>query len=265
MRLFICALVLCTTSTVAWAIEDEEPMILVGPQRHDCYRNTLSTADAQWTIKGDVEVGEVLHVLARLACERFLVTREMMHQRVTIAITSEKLPVRELRSRVVGALRANGVAVEMDMVHRVQKGGQDHDAFGGSVPPPPPPMRSYTQAVSESELDAGISCSGTRCELKRALFDRMLADSTGLATGARIVPSIKDNKPNGLKLYGIRAKSYVGRLGLQNGDTLTAVNGSDISSPDKALEVYAKIRQASKVTLSLIRRGEPTTQEIVIK
>jgi len=264
MRLLVLAVVVCASSGWASAVEDEEQVLLIGPTRTEC--NRYGQGDVQWTIKGDVEVGEVLHVLARLTCERFLVTREMMHQRVNLQVANEKVPAREMRSRVVGALRANGVSVDMDMSSRVSKSGSDHDVFSGySLPLPPPSSTVLTQAIPEAELDKGISCANNRCELSRSLFDRMLADSTGTSRGARIVPSIKDGQPNGMKLYAIRPKSYIGRLGLTNGDTLTAVNGMDISSPDKALEVYVKIRTANKLTLSLIRRGLPVTQEIVIK
>jgi hypothetical protein len=264
MRLLALAVVVCASSGSALAVEDEEQVLLVGPTRTECNRYGLG--DVQWTIKGDVEVGEVLHVLARLTCERFLVTREMMHQRVNLQVSNEKVPAREMRSRVVGALRANGVSVDMDMSYRVSKSGSDHDAFSSyALPTPPPSSLSLTQAIPEAELDKGISCSGTRCEISRSLVDRMLADSAGMSRGARLVPSIKDGQPNGMKLYAIRPKSYIGRLGILNGDTLTAINGMDISSPDKALEAYTKIRTANKLTLSLIRRGAPVTQEIVIK
>jgi hypothetical protein len=265
MRLLVLAVVVCASSGGAWATEDEEQVLLVGPTRTECNRYGLG--DVQWTIKGDVEVGEVLHVLARMTCERFLVTRDLMHQRVNLQVSNEKVPAREMRSRVVGALRANGIAVDMDMSYRVSKSSGEPDPFSShSLPlPSPSPSPILTQSIPEAELDKGITCSGNRCELSRALFDRILGDSTGMSRGARIVPSVKDGQPNGMKLYAIRPKSYFGRLGLTNGDTITAVNGMDINSPDKALEAYAKIRTAKKLTLSLIRRGEPVTQEIVIK
>ena len=45
-------------------------------------------------------------------------------------------------------------------------------------------------------------------------------------------------------MYAIRPNSLFGKIGLQNGDTIKSINGIDMSSPDKALEVYTKVRVA---------------------
>jgi general secretion pathway protein C len=95
--------------------------------------------------------------------------------------------------------------------------------------------------------------------------DDLLSDAPGLATSARIVPSIKDGQPNGFKLYAIRPSSYFAKLGFQNGDTITQFNGMDISSPEKALEAYSKLRSVSKITIEIIRRGQPVSLEYTIK
>lgn len=61
-----------------------------------------------------------------------------------------------------------------------------------------------------------------------------------VARAARIVPSVRDGKPHGFKLYAIRPGSIYVVLGLRNGDTITAVNGDDITTPDKALRIYTQ-------------------------
>jgi general secretion pathway protein C len=75
--------------------------------------------------------------------------------------------------------------------------------------------------------------------------------------GARIVPSLKNGKPNGFKLYAIRPSSVYAQLGLENGDTIQAVNGKRLTTPDKALEIYAQVRRARKIELSIVRRAKP--------
>jgi S1-C subfamily serine protease len=75
--------------------------------------------------------------------------------------------------------------------------------------------------------------------------------------GARIVPAIGDGRPAGIKLYGIRPGSHIASLGFQNGDTIARVQGREIGSPDKALEVYALLRDASLIAVELTRRGDP--------
>ena len=51
----------------------------------------------------------------------------------------------------------------------------------------------------------------------------------------------------------------VGRIVLQS------VNGLEITSPDKALEVYTKVRSASSLSLSVLRRGLGVNMEYSIK
>ena len=81
---------------------------------------------------------------------------------------------------------------------------------------------------------------------------------------ARVVPAMKDGKPQGFKLYAVRPGSFYARLGLANGDTITAINGFDLTSAEKGLEVYTKLRNATALELDLIRRGKPGKLQITI-
>ena len=47
------------------------------------------------------------------------------------------------------------------------------------------------------------------------------------------------------------------RVGFSNGDTIRAINGFEIASPDKALELYTKLRNVDQLTFDLVRRGQP--------
>jgi general secretion pathway protein C len=115
-------------------------------------------------------------------------------------------------------------------------------------------------------VDKGIKkIDETRYDIDRALVDKLLSDPSAVARWARMVPSIKDGKPNGFKMYAIRPNTLFGKLGMQNGDTITAINGFDMSSPDKALEVYTKVRSASSLNVSVIRRGQNMTMDYSIK
>ena len=130
------------------------------------------------------------------------------------------------------------------------------------VPPPPggaPPEGEIDYSKGVKKLD------DTHYDIDRGLVDKILADPTAAAKSARIVPSIKDGKANGFKLYAIRPNSMFATIGLQNGDTIQSINGFDMSSPDKALEVYTKVRSASNLSVSVLRRGLPMNLEYSIK
>jgi general secretion pathway protein C len=120
-------------------------------------------------------------------------------------------------------------------------------------------------AIPAAELDRGITrVSDTEYGITRSLVDRVLANQADLMRQVRIVPQEEGGRVTGVKMYGIRRNSVVGRLGLQNGDTLRTINGYDMTSPDSALEAYTRLRTADHLTLSVIRRGAPTNMNYSI-
>ena len=118
---------------------------------------------------------------------------------------------------------------------------------------------------TDSAVQRGVKCNGAQCDVERSLIDKLLSNTTDLATAARFVPSVKDGRPNGFKLYAIRPTSIFGKIGLQNGDTVKSINGMEMASPDQALAVYSKLRTASHLTVSLERRGENITLDYSIR
>jgi S1-C subfamily serine protease len=105
----------------------------------------------------------------------------------------------------------------------------------------------------------------THATIPRATVDKILANPMGVAKGARVVPAIQNGKPHGFKLYAIRPSSLFSKLGFLNGDTIVAVNGYEITSPDKALEVYTKLRSVDQLTFDIERRGQPTMLTVTIR
>jgi general secretion pathway protein C len=114
-------------------------------------------------------------------------------------------------------------------------------------------------------IEAGIKkVEDNRYDVDRVLVDKILGNPTAFTKGLRAVPSMVDGKINGFKLYAITPQSAPARLGLVNGDTLQVINGFELTSLDRAFEVYAKLREASSLELSLTRRGKPITLKVSI-
>jgi general secretion pathway protein C len=148
-----------------------------------------------------------------------------------------------------------------------------------AAPPPPapapsrptvPPPAGKKGASANDELlaavDAGVrQLDDDSYEVDRSVVAKLLANPTAAARGARIVPSVKDGKPNGFKIYRIRSTSVYGRIGFKNGDTIHSINGFELTSMDKALEVYTKVREASSLSVTVTRRGKPMTLDYTIR
>lgn len=140
---------------------------------------------------------------------------------------------------------------------------------------PPPavasaPVREQPKPVSgddmQASLENGIKKTGDNTyEIDKSLVDKVLANPMAVAKGARVVPAVKNGKPDGFKLYAIRPSSVYAKLGLSNGDTLQSINGFELTSADKALEAYTKLREATSLEVEVTRRGKPMTLKYSIR
>jgi general secretion pathway protein C len=118
----------------------------------------------------------------------------------------------------------------------------------------------------QAALDAGIrKIDDTTYEVDRSLVDKLLQNPLAASKGARVTPSIKNGQPNGIKLYAIRPASVYAKLGLSNGDTIHSINGNELDSLDKGLEVYQKVKDATSLQVSVTRRGKPMTLNYSVK
>ena len=113
---------------------------------------------------------------------------------------------------------------------------------------------------SDDKVGSGVTkVSDTEYHVEREEIDRVLGNLSSVATKARIVPSFKNGKPNGFKLFSIKPKSIFSKIGLKNGDVVQKINGYDMNSPDKALELYSKLKDSSNITVDVKRRGRSMT------
>ncbi len=120
-----------------------------------------------------------------------------------------------------------------------------------------PGSRHSPVARSSTDLGKGIKKTGPNSwSIERGEIDKALANLNNIAMQARIVPSFKNGQPNGFKLFAIRPGSLYAKLGIQNGDIIHKINGYLINSPDKALEVYQKMKNARNIEIELTRRGQ---------
>ncbi len=105
---------------------------------------------------------------------------------------------------------------------------------------------------------AGIKAlDGNNFEVPRSEVDRAINNLNDIAMQARLVPAFKDGNPEGFKLFSIRPDSLYSKIGIQNGDVITRINGLDMNDPAKALEVYTKLKDAPRIDVDIDRNGSP--------
>jgi general secretion pathway protein C len=130
-------------------------------------------------------------------------------------------------------------------------------------PAPPPRPKGDTFSL---ELDRGIKKVGEHSyELQRSTLESVLGNIALLSRSARIVPDIRGGKPYGFRLFAVRPDGPFAKIGLQNGDVIVSINGLEMTSPEKALEVYGKLKSASHLALGLERTGKKLSQDYTIR
>jgi len=110
-----------------------------------------------------------------------------------------------------------------------------------------------------------VKVSATEYNIDRGVVDKILENQADLMRQARIVPEQENGKVVGIRMFGVRPDTLLGHLGMENGDRLQTINGFDMASPEKALEAYARLRTADKLTVSLNRRGQNMNLDYNIK
>jgi general secretion pathway protein C len=111
-------------------------------------------------------------------------------------------------------------------------------------------------------LEGGVErISDTHFRIERRIVESLFQNQAEAMGLARLVPQRDGDRVVAVRLYGIRRTSLLGRMGLQNGDAVRTINGYDASSPDQMLRAMVELRGASRISIAIVRRGEPLTLE----
>jgi general secretion pathway protein C len=143
-------------------------------------------------------------------------------------------------------------------VCQVELHADAHPNRAGASPAVTPELSNA--AASAQGLDPTIAkgivqLSATEFNIDRATLDRILENQATLMSQVRIVPMQAPGQPSGIKLLGIKPESVLAKVGMLNGDLLQAINGFDVTSPERALEAYTRLTTTPRLTVQINRRG----------
>jgi general secretion pathway protein C len=140
-------------------------------------------------------------------------------------------------------------------------GGGESAPVAAAVAPAAAPQDDFS-----AQMAKGIKKTGEHSyDIQRSTLESVLGNMSLLSRSARIVPEIRDGKAAGFRLYSVRPDGPFALIGMQNGDVISSINGLEITSPEKALEVYAKLKSASHLSLGLERNGQKVTKDYSIR
>lgn len=165
---------------------------------------------------------------------------------------------------------AAGTPCQIQMFDEQPAGAPAQPAVAASPAATPTPAPTLAAAsggdITPAEMDEGITReSDTRFTVNRALLDRALSQQESIFRTARLVPHEENGQVVGMRVYGIRRSSLLGRLGVQNGDMLRSMNGFEMNDADAMMTALGRLRSSNDLSLSVMRRGAPVTIDYSVR
>ena len=128
------------------------------------------------------------------------------------------------------------------------------------------PAVGMAAPVAKDDPSKGVHKKGPYdYQIDRSMLEENLQDLTKLGMQARIVPNYEAGKYSGFRLVGVRPDSLYKAIGLQSGDMISRVNGQNIDTPNRAIQLFEELRSSSSINLDIERRGKKITLSYQIK
>lgn len=128
------------------------------------------------------------------------------------------------------------------------------------------PMRFPGPMHEEEDEGGGVKKVGANSyQIEQGEFDKALSNVARLMTEARAVPEM-DGSGNtvGFKIVYIKSDSLFEKIGIERMDVLTRINGYELNTPEKALQLFSKLKTASQFTIDINRDGKPVTLDYTV-
>ena len=187
--------------------------------------------------------------LGTFTCQKIVIDAELSSRTLAVTVVggSTRMTVKELGELFRHAVEATGLMVS--------------DKRGTLLvmrdPKAAVPCAPTAAAAGPKELppDDGVKLlSATHVQIERATVAKLLDDPAQALKSGRIVPNVKEGKPDGYKIFAVRAGSLFARMGILNGDVIKTWNGVSIDD-DEAYRQIRALRTAKSAELGLVRRG----------
>jgi general secretion pathway protein C len=118
-------------------------------------------------------------------------------------------------------------------------------AGAGAAAPPAAPSDEAVRSIGEN-----------RWSISREEAERARGNLNELLKQARMEPRIIDGRTEGFVVRMIQPRSLLALLGIQRGDVLMQVNGVELDSPEKALQIFQQLREARSISIGLMRNEQ---------
>lgn len=108
--------------------------------------------------------------------------------------------------------------------------------------------------------------SDTDYSVSKRYLESQLASMNQLLTDVRAVPNMtKEGATDGFKIFAIRKGSLFDKIGLQNQDVVKRINGIELNSAEKGLELFQALRNETDFNVDLVRNSQKSSMRFSVQ
>ena len=102
-------------------------------------------------------------------------------------------------------------------------------------------------------------------EIDRTVREWAMEDPSRALMGSKIAPFKQNGVLRGYRVQRLAAGSLPAMLGLREGDVVEAINGADLTDPQVALGLYARLPYAERLQVQLQRAGKSVSLDVRVR
>jgi general secretion pathway protein C len=135
------------------------------------------------------------------------------------------------------------------------------------IPTPPAapgsPSGAFPQAsppVAAAGPDLRVTRIGENTySMDEAGLNQLTTNFNQFMTQVRLIPYFEGNRNSGYRLAAIRPGTAFEKLGFAGGDVIQAINGIDLTSPERMFTIFQNLKDEKRVSVNVLRQGQKTT------
>jgi len=134
----------------------------------------------------------------------------------------------------------------------LQNGGRREElALEGGEPAAASAPRTAQRAPRPNARANLERLAENRFAVNRSEVQNLATNPSALFSQARILPKYEGGQMVGVQVSAIKPGSLFEQAGLQNGDTITEINGQPVSGPEGAPQLFQKLTQGGDIRLGV--------------
>ena len=139
--------------------------------------------------------------------------------------------------------------------------------LGGMTAIKPTKPVKVLESTADRYVEDGFQRVGTRIDVDSRYRDRLLKDELPNILMQASSEPVVDGKGviTGFRIFQFDQNSIFHKLGLQEGDEVQELNGSELTNVAKAIQTLNGLREANEVTVKVRRNGADVTLQLNVR